>query len=61
MAISDSLMDLVGATSALPLRNLPSPHGAAVWHQVAVPRDLASIRGEPFEAFELHLDRLWDL
>lgn len=31
MAIIDSLMDLVGATSALRLRNLPSPHGAAVW------------------------------
>lgn len=31
MAIIDSLTDLVGATSALRLRNLPSPSGAAVW------------------------------
>lgn len=31
MAIIDSLSDLVGATSALRLRNIPSPSGAAVW------------------------------
>lgn len=31
MAIIDSLMDLVGATSALRLRKLPAPGGAAVW------------------------------
>ena len=36
-------------------------HGGDVWHLLAVHRDQASVRAEPFESLELHLDRLWDL
>src|SRR5688500_4763702 len=36
-------------------------NGGDVWHPLAVHRGAESVRAEPFESFELHLARLWDL
>jgi len=35
-------------------------HGDTVWHRVAVHRDDARVRAEPFDAVELALELLWE-